>query len=204
MNPQILVIHGGNAFEKYDEYLAYLRERDFSLDRFRAKDWKTTLRDVLGEDYDVLNPLMPNSQNARYAEWKIWFERIVLLLDEEVILIGHSLGGIFLTKYLSENDFPKKVKATLLVAAPFNTENEHPLVDFVISRDLKRFERQGGKIILYHSTDDQVVPFSNSESYKKLLPKAELEVFENRGHFNQSEFPELVKDIKRLSTPLEN
>jgi hypothetical protein len=51
---------------------------------------------------------MPNPMNARYNEWKILFKKIVLLLDDNVILIGHSLGAIFLVKYLSENKFPKK------------------------------------------------------------------------------------------------
>lgn len=39
---------------------------------------------------------MPNSNNAHYQEWKIIFDKIVTLLDEDVIFISHSLGGIFL------------------------------------------------------------------------------------------------------------
>ena len=63
---------------------------------------------VLGGGYEVLIPQMPNSQNARYSEWKILFEKIISILDDEIILIGHSLGGIFLVKYFSENDYAKK------------------------------------------------------------------------------------------------
>ena len=40
MKKQILIIHGGNAFEKYDEYISYLQNRPVSLDKFRTKDWK--------------------------------------------------------------------------------------------------------------------------------------------------------------------
>ena len=141
---------------------------------------------------------MPNATNARYAEWKIWFDKIVPLLDEEVIFIGHSLGGIFLAKYFSENDYPKKVKATMLVAPPFNTPTEHPLVDFNIETNLGKFEEQGGKIFLYHSKDDEVVPFSNCERYQKELPEAQYNIFEDRQHFNQNEFPEIVEDIRSL------
>ncbi len=197
-NKQILVIHGGDAFETYEEYLEYLRTRDFSLDRLKTKGWKSNLGEQLGDEYEVLTPQMPNSQNARYSEWKIWFARLIPLLNEEVILIGHSLGGIFLAKYLSENDFPKKIIAVLLVAAPFNTPIKHPLVDFNLINDLAKFQEQAGKIFLYHSKDDQVVPFSNLEDYKKALPSATLRIFEDNQHFNQEQFPEIIGDIKKL------
>ena len=48
--------------------------------------------------------------NARYEEWKIWFERMIPFLNDNVILVGHSLGGIFFVKYLSENLLPIKSK----------------------------------------------------------------------------------------------
>ncbi|MFA6295075.1 MAG: alpha/beta fold hydrolase [Candidatus Paceibacterota bacterium] len=198
MSQQILVIHGGNAFLTYDEYLSYLKSKELSLEKLRFKDWKRNLADVLGKGYDVFAPQMPNSQNARYSEWKIWFEKIIPLLNEPIILIGHSLGGIFLAKYLSENNFPKNVKATFLVAAPYNTEEQHPLVDFNILGNLSGLIRQGGDIFVYQSKDDQVVPFTNVLDYQKRLPNAHVRIFEDRQHFNQAEFPEIVDDIKSL------
>lgn len=196
---QVLVINGGNAFEKYDEYLEYLRNREISLDRLRSRDWKSRLSELLGPKYDILTPRMPNNNNARFLEWKIWFERIIPLLDDEAILVGHSLGGIFLAKYLSENTYPKKIRATLLVAAPYNTPTKHPLVDFNIVQSLDGLREQGGKIIIYHSQDDKVVRFANAMGYKKDLPEATLREFKDRGHFNTPTFSEIVDDIKVLS-----
>lgn len=198
MKKQILVIHGGNAFEDYKEYLQYLRNRSISLATLQKNDWKRSLRVDLGDLYDVYTPQMPNSQNARYAEWKIWFDRLIKLFDEGVILIGHSLGGIFLAKYLSEQTSPISIKATFLVAAPFNTEHNHPLVDFNITQNLSHFEEQGGKIVLFHSSDDEIVPFSNLFSYQKELLESVSVTFNDRGHFLQPEFPELIDHIKQL------
>lgn len=195
---QIVVIHGGNPFYTYKEYLAYLKSKELSLDKFRIPGWKMDLGNKLGKSYDVLNPKMPNAENARYSEWKIWFERLVELFDEEVIFIGHSLGGIFLAKYLSENKYPKKIKATFLVAAPYNTKNEDSLVDFVTPDNLDKFSKQAGQIHLYYSKDDKIVPFSDFNKYKSKLPFAKTRIFENRQHFNQPEFPEIVEDIKSL------
>lgn len=198
---QILVIHGGNTFDKQEEYLRYLKTRQLTLDHMRFSDWKSNLQNNLGTDFDVLLAQMPNNRNARYEEWKIWFERIIMLLNDEVIFIGHSLGGIFLAKYLSENKYPKKIIATLLVAAPYNTPTKHPLADFNLNDDvslLKNFEKQGGKIIIYQSKDDPIVPYANCEDYRKALPSAELVVLDNYKHFNKQDFPEIIDRIKNL------
>lgn len=198
MKRQILIIHGGNAFDTHDQFISDLKKREVYLDQFKTVDWKYNLGKDLGEEYEVLNPKMPNSQNAKYSEWKIWFERIAPHLEDSVILIGHSLGGIFLAKYLSENNFKKKIKAVILVAPPFNSPTKHPLADFILIRGLENFEKQAGKIIIFHSKDDSVVPFSNAKSYVKVLKSAELLSFEKMGHFNQENFPEIEKVIKSL------
>lgn len=142
---------------------------------------------------------MPNKQNAKYAEWKVWFETMVSCLESEVIFIGHSLGAIFLPKYLSENKFPKTIRATFLVAAPYDDKDvEYSLADFNLTNNLADFQKQGGKIFMYHSEDDPVVPFADFQKYQSLLKGATFRIFKNRGHFDQEEFPELVKDIKEL------
>lgn len=199
MKKQILIVHGGNAFEKYEDYISYLKNKEVSIDKLNFKDWKRSLGEVLGNEYQVLNPQMPNSQNARYSEWKIWFERLIPILDDTVVFIGHSLGGIFLAKYLSENNYPKKIKAIFLIAAPFNTKDEHPLVDFVLLNDLSSFLKQSDNIFLYQSKDDEVVPYSNVLNYQKFIPDAKVRIFENRKHFNQAELFEIVSDIKSLN-----
>ncbi len=88
----------------------------------------------LGNKFDVLLPKMPNPSNAKYNEWKIIFNKISKLLEKNVILIGHSLGAIFLIKYLSENKFPKKILATLLISPPYDDDGmEESLGDFYLA-----------------------------------------------------------------------
>ncbi len=198
MKQQVFAIHGGNAFDTYEEYIADLKQQEVTIERTRSLDWKGNLQKVLGDTYEVILPRMPNSQNARYAEWKIWFEKFVPQLEEDVIFIGHSLGGIFLAKYLSEETYPRKIKATLLVAAPYNAPDDHPYVDFNILTNLSGLEKQGGRVMLYHSKDDQMVPFSNFERYQRELPTAIARVFNDRQHFNAADFPELIVDIQNL------
>jgi predicted alpha/beta hydrolase family esterase len=199
MKKQVLLIHGGSTFDTYRDYLSFLKNLKIDLNRYRKTKWSDSLRKELGNRFDVLLPRMPNPMNAKYNEWKILFKKMAPLLDNNVILIGHSLGAIFLAKYLSENKFPKKILATMLVSPPYDDEGmEESLGDFVLPKSLDRLNKQGGKIFIYQSKDDLVVPYSHLEKYKKALPNAIVREFKKRGHFDQPRFPELVKDIRGL------
>ena len=197
---QVVVIHGGGTYSTYEEYLNDLRnEKIDDIAAFKPRiDWKATLQDELGAEYEVLQPRMPNKQNAKYIEWKIWFEKIFPFLDDQVILVGHSLGGVFLAKYLAEETFPKKIVSTMLVAAPYDSGDGKKVVEFVLPGSLASMTKRSGKIFLYQSKDDHVVPFAEVAKYQKALPGATARIFDDRGHFNQESFPELVADIKSL------
>ena len=198
MKKQVVVIHGGDTFETYEGYLYFLKNFQIDPDYFKNKGWKNTLQDELGDDFEVIAPNMPNKINAKYLEWKIWFEKFFPFLNEGVIFVGHSLGGTFLAKYLSENILPKKIKTIILIAAPLDDENsEESLNDFALSESLKKITEQVGKIYLFHSKDDPVVPFEQADKYKNALPNSEIIAFTDRQHFNQEHFPELVELLKK-------
>lgn len=151
----------------------------------------------LGEGYEVILPSMPCKENAKYPEWKIWFEKMIPFLEDNVILVGHSLGGKFLARYLAEETFSRKILAVILIASPFDRSSRKH-TDFFLPDSLAMFERQGGNIILFHSKDDPVVNFSELAKYQELLPDATVRIFDDRQHFNQAGFPELVAEIKSL------
>ena len=199
MKKQIVVIRGGTTFNAYEEYISFLKNKEVKIDNFKIrKDWKDTLEKELGDDFELFTPRMPNGTNASYEEWKIWFEKMTPFLKDSVFLVGHSLGGIFLVKYLSENMFSKKIKALLLIAAPFDDEDsDESLNDFALIGSLKKITEQVGKIYLFHSKDDPVVPFDQVNKYKNIFPGSEIIVFTDRQHFNQEHFPELVELLKK-------
>jgi len=200
MEKQILAIHGGASYATYEKYIADLKTMpiDFEKVRGKVKKWRLNLGERLGEEYDVISPQMPNARNSRYLEWKIWLERILPFLNEEIILIGHSLGGVFLAKYLAEEKIAKKVKAIFFVATPFFKDIEEDFVDFVLPKDLQGIN-QAEKVFFFNSEDDQIVLISEMEEYRKVLPTATFKIFKDRGHFNQENFPELEEEIKKMT-----
>lgn len=200
---QIVFIHGGSAYTHYDDFLAYLRTTEIEdpLGETVRKKWQPTIRELLAETHEIYYPAMPNSKNAKYLEWKIWFERYHTFLRDEVILVGHSQGGYFLAKYLSENTMPVRVRALYLLAAPFQSDDfgGEDGGDFAFDpAHLPRLAAQAAATYVLHSTDDFVVPYAHAEKYKAALPNAELITFTDKNHFLLEEFPEFIAHIRTL------
>jgi len=197
---QIFLIHGGMTFKSKKEYLDYLKNREISIEE-RVSWTGDYLKKKLGKDFNIIKPRMPQPDNAKYAEWKINFERHFPLLKNNIILVGVSLGGIFLAKYLSENKFPKKISAVYLVCPPFDDSlpKEALAGGFKLKSDLSLIMKNSKNLNLFFSKDDKTVPASEAEKYRKKLKMANITIFESKnGHFQISEFPEIVKMIKNI------
>ncbi len=141
---------------------------------------------------------MPCKQNAHYSEWKIWFERHIEFMRDGIVLVGHSLGGNFLAKYLAEEDFNLTIKQFHLVAPSHSAFEDDFKLDFN-NFPGKLLEKNIPEIHIYHSKDDKVVPIAESEKYHKQIPSSHFHVFEDRGHFLHETFPELFENIQKLN-----
>jgi len=203
MKKQLIYIHGGNAYSNYDAFLDDLRTKPLRElpDAEPRNRWTDHLARDLGDDYEVFAPKMPNTQNAKYLEWKIWFERYLALVRDGVLLLGWSQGGYFLSKYLTEEVLPVRPAALFLLAAPFAPDNfgGEDGGDFVFdTTKLEELSKKVDTIYLLHSKDDPVVPFWHAESYAQALPEANMVAFDDKNHFLIAEFPELLDRIKAL------
>lgn len=205
MKKQIIYVHGGDSFSQYEDFLNYLRTvplRDPLTER--TTRWPDTLRFELGPEYEVYMPTMPSKFNARYEEWVIWFERYLELVADGVILIGWSLGGMFLAKYLSETPLPKRVQAAFLLAAPSGVYGD----EAGSGADCAEFRPEAGAVCeltntiphveIWHSKDDPVVPVGEVEWYRAHVPQANFVIFEDRNHFLVESLPELIAAIKQI------
>lgn len=201
---QVFYIHGGNSFSKYEDYLDSLKTKEIrDLPSLESPAiWSRSLGEQLGSEYELFSPTMPNKQNAKYKEWKIWFERHFEYLHDDVDLVGWSLGGYFLIKYLIENNTPFTVKNLFLLAAPFEVDdfNGEDGGDFASDTSLAPvIQEKADNIVIMHSKDDFIVPFSHGEKLAKALPEAEFVTFKDKNHFLIEEFPELITKIKALT-----
>lgn len=198
---QILMVWWGEAFENTDQYLQFLEEYPYDI-RWESKSWKGWLLNGLSDDFEWIRVKMPDTMNSYYPAWKIWFEKYFhFLSNQKLIIVGHSLWGIFLTKYLSENIFPRKIDVLHLVSPVFDNSGLtwESTASFTFNpANLKNIIPQTWKIHFWHSDDDTIVPFRHSEKYLHILPDSIFHRFENRWHFsNQSHFVELFLEIQK-------
>lgn len=202
MKTHVVLIHGGQTYDTYKEYFSALKSKVFDPEKTQERFWRDVLAERLGARFKLITPSMPNSQNAKYKEWKVWFEKYIPYLSDNTIFIGHSLGGIFLAKYFAENESQKNILGMFLIAAPHDTHGlKKSLADFVLPESLALLDTQARKIHLFHSKNDPIVRYEDVLKYKKELPHAKLVTFKDRQHFGTPEFPELTEAIKKLVEP---
>ncbi len=192
------MIHGGETFRNQKDYLKYLKTRKVSPEK-RINWAGEYFEKELSKKFQIIRPRMPLQDNAKYGEWKITFESYFPYFNNNIILIGNSLGGIFLAKYLSENKFPKKILAAYLTCAPFDDSmpGEDLAGGFKLKSDLSLLERNCQNLNFLFSEDDDVVPVSHAKKYRAKLKNAKIIIYKSKnGHFNVPKFPEIIRMIK--------
>ncbi len=195
---QIFYIHGGMTFKNQEDYLDFLKNRKVSVED-KIKWSGDYFNNALKNNFHIIKPRMPLQDYAKYGDWKIHFERFFEQLSNDIILIGNSLGGIFLAKYLSENIFPKKILSVYLVCPPFDDTliGEDLVGGFELQSDLSMIGKNCKNINLLFSQDDNCVPVDHSEKYGEKLSDVNIVIYKDKnGHFQVPEFPELVDMIK--------
>jgi hypothetical protein len=138
---------------------------------------------------------MPDAYSPDYKKWKDEFEK--LGIDEETILIGHSCGGGFLIRWLSENNV--KIKKLVLVA-PWLDPEAKKAKDFFNFEINKNIQDRVNDIHILFSTDDNKDILASVKTINDKIPNSIMHEFSNFGHFiyrdmKTDKFPELLNII---------
>lgn len=163
-----------------------------------SNDLVNYMRDRLGREYEVLYPIMPDPESPEYLLWKLILAREITRLEGSPILVGHSLGGSVLLKYLSEEAPDKSISGLFLIAAPYWGKQDWQADEYILREDFSSGLAGIPQIFLYHSLNDEVVPFSHLKFYAEKLPFAVIRESGNRRHLFYTGLPELVADIRSL------
>jgi len=204
-NTLVLMIHGGySSGNRVDDGIS---NREIIENKYTTNKgnpiWTENLGNLLDQDkFEVFCPLFPNGQDMVYTERERFLNQV--LSDEQfkeyqnLILISHSLGTVFLQKYLCENNveekFGKKLVQLHFVACSVDYG------DFKLSKNWENILNQvePSQIYLYYSEDDIQVELKETLLYKQNLGEANIQAFEDRGHFTSPDFPELVENIYKI------
>jgi uncharacterized protein len=155
------------------------------------------LRKALGPGYDLRYPVMPAPDDPAYAPWRDRLQAELDTLDGDALIVGHSLGGSVLLKCLSESRKARPIPAVFLLATPFwSAPAGSQLHQFVLRRGFAARLPPIGQIFLYHSRDDDSVPFTHLARYAQALPQATVRELDGYGHLFKRTCKDLVADIR--------
>ena len=154
------------------------------------------IREKLSADYQIIAPIMPDPDDPSYQSWKNALIEIFKIIDDGIILIGHSLGGSVLLKFLSEEQPQQKIKALYLVAVPFWGLEDWDVSEFQLANDFAKRLPPIPAINIYHSKDDQIVSLDHAARYTAELPGAVYHELNGYGHVYWKGLPALITHIQ--------
>lgn len=153
---------------------------------------------LVQQGIDTQTPEMLNAWKPKYEIWKKELERYDITPD--TLLVGHSCGGGFLLRWLSEN---KNVKAgkVILVAPWIDPDNSYTkttgFFNFRIDADLNKRCKE---LVVFVSNDDEKDILETVNIVKNAVPIIKLREFKGYGHFipdhmKTDKFLELLEEI---------
>lgn len=157
-------------------------------------------RQLILEDILTVSIEPPMPFRPRYEEWKREFERFDI--SPETILVGHSCGGGFLIRYLSEHK-ELRVGKVVLVAPWLNPTNDpvSDTADFFEFEIDPEFPSRTTSTMVYYSDDDHPSIGQSIDILKAKVHGLEFREFNGQGHFVRSQhakytqFPELLEAV---------
>ncbi len=118
-------------------------------------------------------------------------------LNEETILVGHSCGGGFLVRWLSETEH--KVGKVVLVAPWLDPDHQIDPDFFNFNIDPNIAEKTHGLTVMFSIDDDPSV-LESVKTLRSQVKNIEFQEFTDKGHFvldslKSEKFPELLHAI---------
>lgn len=150
---------------------------------------------LLKNDIKADTPEIPYSFEPEWEKWVNEVERFEI--GPDTILVGHSCGGGFWVRYLSEHP-NLKVGKVVLVAPWIDVEQEDPNQFFKFNIDPKLASRTK-ELIVFHSDNDGNEMQTTLKKLQEEIKDINIRIFNNYGHFAHNitgpEFPELLQEL---------
>ncbi len=163
------------------------------------KDWfGWASKEIVKQGYNVICPEMPESDEPKISLWVNKLTQILNVTNEEIILVGHSIGCQSILRTLSEIDVKSNIKKIILVAPWwFLTigESEEIVAKpwYEQNIDFSKIENNYEDITCFFSDNDPVVPLNINKYFfvEKINPKIVIQ--KEMGHFSEDDNPSVTE-----------
>jgi predicted alpha/beta hydrolase family esterase len=148
--------------------------------------WRAWLMSELNkQDIWAFSLALPNPKNPILHEWLAELHhQIELHKDDDIYLVGHSLGVTTILRYLQSNMTDKTFPGAVLVSGPIESLHREELENFLDKPfDFAYIKSKVKAVSVIHGDTDDRVPLAQGETLAKALG-TELIVVPNGGHLN--------------------
>jgi predicted alpha/beta hydrolase family esterase len=165
-----------------------------------SEPFASRLRDELGSDYEVVFPVMPATESdPHYEPWRDRLGSELEVLKGKTILFGHSVGGSVALKYCAERGFDDRVAGLVSAATPlWGTEQEWER-EWALPEGWPKRGPSLPSTFLFHSRDDEEIPFDHLDRYAKRLPAARTQALDGCGHlYDRGDISPILDAVRSL------
>ena len=148
---------------------------------------------------------MPAPDVPIKSDWIKKINEVVGIPNEEIFLVGHSLGVPAILRYLESLDKDSKVGGVVLVSGPLSKieKDGYEQVDIFLDTvfDFDHIRNVCKNFVVIQGDNDQNVPFSDAEELAEKF-SCELISIPNGGHLNGSagifELPQALDSLLKM------
>lgn len=158
----------------------------------------------LGNAYTVHYPYLSGLEHLDYHSLKSQFQDTLSTITAQSLMVTHSLGGASLLKYLSEARNAPSLASLFLIAPPYKVKDgDWGTDDFALEVDFHRTLPIIHRLVVYHSRDDDFIPFEQHAQWSEKLPHADMQALDGYDHsFSNQAFAELPKAVRSSTEKL--
>ena len=178
----VIMIHGYNAIPKIYEWLKEKLEK---------------------QGYLVIVPKFPTQEGVVYDKWSKIFDDYKNDINEETIIIAHSIGNEFIIKYLATNTLKINLYISLAgFAEKFEAEGKEDLnravKEFLVTeKEVEIFNKLVNEKYSIYSDNDHIVPLEVLEKYSKVIGAKSL-LIKGIGHMGKKSGLETIPEVLEI------
>lgn len=155
-----------------------------------------SLRQKLGEGYEVRYPRMPDEGDPDYARWSAAIRDELADVGDSVVAVGHSTGATILAGLLAEQAPKTRLAAIVLISAPFVGPGGWPGDGFELTAGLGARLPSGVPVHVFHGLHDEIAPPSHADLYGQAIPQARVHRLPGRDHQLNNDLSEVAEAIR--------
>jgi uncharacterized protein len=156
--------------------------------------WPWLQRELVDRQFEVVAPVLPNPEEPDRDVWTKALLEAVGPMDDQDIVVGHSLGGAAALRLLEAAEARTTPHACVLISTPWMIKDERFRGFFLSELDYDVLMWRAAKFVVLHAKDDPTIPVTHAEKYAQVF-HAKLITPETGGHFNGPEYQIILETI---------